>query len=52
LESHRVVTIEVLPKTRTIVTALGKRNSDPEPEARRIMELWAEQQGLEIDRDV
>lgn len=52
LKSHRVLTIEVLPTTRTIVTALGKCNADPEPDARRIMEMWAEQQGLGIDGQV
>ena len=31
LESHRVLTIEVIPKEREIVTALGRYNSEPKP---------------------
>ena len=50
LESHRVLTIEVLPTTRMIITALGKCNSDPKPDARSVMEKWAEQERLEIGR--
>ena len=37
-EMRRELTIEVDPKSRRIVTALGRRNSRPRPEARRIME--------------
>ena len=48
LESHRVLTIEVLPTTRMIITAQGKCNSEPKPDARSVMEMWAAQQGLEI----
>ena len=50
LESHRVLTIEVSPTNRTIVTALGKCNSDPKPGVRSVMEMWAEQERLEIGR--
>ena len=50
LEAHRVLTIEVEPTTRKVVTALGKCNSFPDPEDRLVMEMWAEAEGLEIDR--
>lgn len=48
LETHRVLTIEVDPATRRIVTALGNCNSSPDAEARQVMEMWAEQEELEI----
>ena len=35
-----------------IVTAQGKCNSEPKPDARSVMEMWATQQGLEIGRGV
>jgi hypothetical protein len=45
-----MLTIEVDPLDRTIVTELGNCNSAPKPAARRIMEMWAEQEKLEIAR--
>ncbi|MCA9069426.1 MAG: PcfJ domain-containing protein, partial [Planctomycetaceae bacterium] len=50
LESQRVLTIEVDPEARMIVTALGECNSLPKPNARTVMELWAEAEGLKIAR--
>lgn len=50
LESHQVLTMEVIPEERKIVTALGKCNSPPKPDARGIMEKWAEQEGLTISK--
>lgn len=48
LEDQRVLTIEIEPKTRTIVTALGKCNSRPNKETRAIIQHWAEQEDLRI----
>lgn len=50
LHHQHVLTIEVDPTKRQIVTALGKRNARPKPlsESRRIMEKWAHQEGLDI----
>jgi len=50
LESHRMLTIEVDPKDRMIVTALGNCNSAPKAAARKIMGMWAEQEKLKIAR--
>lgn len=48
LSVQRVLTIEVLPATRTIVTALGTCNTRPRSHARTMMEMWAQQEGLKI----
>lgn len=48
LQSHRILTIEVLPSNQLIFTALGKCNQSPTAEAREMMEMWAEQEGLKI----
>jgi hypothetical protein len=48
LDSHRVLTIQVLPATRKIITALGRCNTRPRPDARQVMTMWAEKEGLEI----
>ncbi len=50
LQSQRLLTIEVDPKTRTIVTARGHCNASPQPDVRRIMEIWAQQAHLSISR--
>ncbi len=50
LSTHRVLTIEVNPQEKQIVTALGNCNSRPKPEARKIMATWASQQHLTIAR--
>lgn len=46
---HRELTIEVRPRTKSIVTALGRCNTSPKPEARKIMEQWAAEQDLKIE---
>jgi hypothetical protein len=48
LESHHVLTIQVDASQRRIVRALGKCNSPPKSDARQIMEMWAQQEGLTI----
>jgi hypothetical protein len=48
LESHRVLTIEVIPATRTIVRALGSCNGPPQRDARKMMQMWAQREGLGI----
>jgi hypothetical protein len=47
-QCRRELTIEVNPKNRKIVQAKGRRNSVPTVEARRIMLLWASEEGLEV----
>ena len=47
-----VLTIQVDPATRRIVQAKGHANSRPTPDARRILQLWADQEQLEIADDV
>ena len=46
--SKRLLTIEVDPDERKIVTALGHRNHRPCQEARYIMNRWATRSGLQI----
>lgn len=48
LERARLLTIQVLPRDRRIVTALGRCNTRPKPESRHIMERWAASENLEI----
>jgi hypothetical protein len=48
-QRRRELTIEVNPKSRTIVQAKGVRNSMPSPDARRVMLLWANQRGLNVE---
>jgi hypothetical protein len=43
---RRVLTIEVLPRTKTIWQSKGKRNSPPTDEAKTLLERWADQEGL------
>ncbi len=45
---QRVLTIEIQPETRTIVTALGKCNSCPTEESRAVLRHWAEEENLRI----
>jgi hypothetical protein len=45
---ERVATIEVEPRTRSIVEALGRRNAPISAQARALMERWARQAGLTI----
>ena len=45
---RRELTIEIDPRTRTIVQARGKWDKKPTPAARRIMLAWARQEGLHI----
>jgi len=47
----RVLTIEVLPATRTIRQAKGKSNSTPSHAAMRVLTLWAKRAGLKFDDD-
>jgi hypothetical protein len=42
----RVLTIEVLPETKTIWQARGKRNLPPNEVAQEILGRWAQQEGL------
>lgn len=46
---QRAVTIEVCPRTRSVVECLGKCNRAPLPEERRILERWAAENGLKIE---
>lgn len=46
--NRRVVTIELNPKQRQIVTALGYSNRRPSADARRVMERWARLNRLSI----
>jgi len=48
----RVLTIEILPATRTIRQARGKSNAPPCHAARRVLHLWAKQAGLKFDDSV
>jgi hypothetical protein len=43
---RRILTIEVDPATRTIWQAKGKRNRDPDTIAVRVLNRWAEKEGL------
>jgi hypothetical protein len=43
---RRVLTIEVLPHTRTIWQARGRRDSPPTEIAERMLDRWAKQEGL------
>jgi hypothetical protein len=45
---HRVLTIQVNPKSRSIVQARRRRNAQPNPKDRAMMKLWARQEGLTI----
>ncbi len=47
-QAHRVLTIELDPQSREVVTALGKQNSSPTTMARRVMERWAQRNQLSI----
>lgn len=47
--TERALTIELLP-TRTIQTALGHSNRAPTKIEREILEIWANREGLKIDR--
>ena len=46
---HRAVTIEVDPKTRTIWQARRHHDAMPTETHRRILALWATQEGLRIE---
>jgi hypothetical protein len=46
--SQRVLTIEVKPARRLIVQARGKCNARPQSEARAVMKMWAQANGLAI----
>jgi len=46
--TRRVITIEIEPRKRTIVTALGDRNTSPSEDARRVMDAWARVSGLHV----
>lgn len=48
LSNQRMVTILVLQRIRCIITALGKCNTRPTPEAMHVIKLWAEQEDLEV----
>ena len=48
-QNRRELTIEVDPRRKAIIQARGVRNSRPTPEARRIMLLWAEREGLKVE---
>jgi hypothetical protein len=43
---RRVLTIEVLPDSKIIHQAKGKRNAPPSEDARWLLNRWAEQEGL------
>lgn len=43
---QRLLTIEVIPETRVIRQAKGRRNADPSPVAKEMLNRWAEQEGL------
>lgn len=45
---RRVLTIELNPKQRRVVTALGYRNRRPSADARRVMERWARLNHLSV----
>ncbi len=45
-QRRRVLTIEVIPTTKTICQAKGKLDSPPSCEASEILRLWASQEGL------
>lgn len=45
---QRVLTVEINPAIRAIVQARGRRNKRPSRQARRVMEHWAEAEGLRI----
>lgn len=49
-QAKRMLTIEVSPQTRCIVTALGRNNSRPTPQARQLMTRWAKLNKLNITR--
>ena len=48
--NRRMLTIEIDPATRTVVTALGKGNSNPTVEARRILLKWAARERLNVSK--
>lgn len=50
--SKRVLTIEVRPQIRRVVTALGHSNSKPTANARRVMKRWAKKNRLSIEKCV
>ena len=52
LSEQRRLTIEVDPSQRLVRTALGYCNRSPEKDARNVLELWAEREGLRIAKHV
>jgi len=45
---RRALTIEVLPNSRIVWQAKGKKNSDPSEFAGEILRRWADQEGLQL----
>ena len=45
---QRVLTVEVDPKHRAIVTALGHNNRAATPDERKVLKIWAEQESLRV----
>ena len=43
---RRTLTIEVLPKSKVILQASGKKNCTPSDDAKNILTRWAAQEGL------
>jgi hypothetical protein len=46
---RRVLTIDIIPISKTVVEARRCCNADPNPRDREILELWAQQEGLKVN---
>jgi hypothetical protein len=45
---RRVLTIDIIPISKTVVEARRCCNADPNPKDREILERWAQQEGLKL----
>ena len=46
---QRALTVEVQPQNRTVVQARGKCNRQPNPDERKVLEMWARENGLSVE---
>ena len=46
---QRALTVEVRPNNRTVVQARGKCNRQPNSDERKVLELWARENGLTVE---
>lgn len=51
-QPQRVLTLEITPETKTICQAKGKYNTSPSESGRKILQQWANQEGLTLDETI